>query len=411
MTGSEQTALLKTHKSPDCASTISLARGTPTVPVRFLGFSSRFHTVWLKNPPRPATRRGPSTPERWLPERVNSTTSTELGPVADLLLSQAGDLRDPIAVLDDVDGELTGALIQRGHSPAVWCDDVRAEQSVPEHVRHGTPQTALTGARTVLWHLPRAVSAVEEYGELIARYAAQDVRVIAAARIKQLSRSMNTALLRSFGTVTASLGHRKARALVASVPLAGRPTWPRRSHLTPLGLDVVAHGATFSTNRLDRGTALLIDCLDQLPSVGTAIDLGCGSGILATVLARRGLQVDACDVAWSAVDATRLTTQANGVVVDIHRSDGLEAWNSRPVDLIVSNPPFHVGSAKDTTPTRRLFTQAGRALRDGGELWCVYNAHLPYLPWLRRAVGPTRIVVRNRSFLVTKSVRESRRSA
>lgn len=328
-------------------------------------------------------------------------------PVTELLLAQAGDIVEPVAVLDDVTGAVTRALVERGCRPTVWCDDIRPEALLPtapmvELVE--TPALALTDTRTVLWRLPRAVAAVEEYAELIARHADPGVGVIAAERDKHLTRSMNTTLARSFESVTASLGHRKARALLASGPRPVEPSWPRTARVESLGVDVVAHGATFSTNRLDRGTALLASCFDQLPDAATAIDLGCGSGILATLLARRDIRVHALDVAWSAAHATRLTAEANGVEVDVHRRDGLAGWR-QPVELIVTNPPFHVRAAKDTSPTRELFDQASRVLVDGGELWCVYNAHLPYLHWLRQTIGPTQIVARDRAYVVTKSVR------
>ncbi len=324
--------------------------------------------------------------------------------VTELLLARAGEVSEPVAVLDHVTGSLTHALVEQGYRPKAWCDDIRSEALTPATARAESPESALTGARTVLWRLPRAVAAVEEYAELIATHADPGVRVIAAERDKHLTRSMNTALARSFESVTASLGHRKARALLASGARPAEPSWPRTAHVESLGIDVVAHGATFSTNRLDRGTALLASCFDQLPDAATAIDLGCGSGILATLLARRGVRVHALDVAWSATDATRLTAAANGVDVDVQRRDGLSGW-SEQVDLIVTNPPFHVRAAKDTSPTRELFDQASRLLVEGGELWCVYNAHLPYLHWLRQTVGPTQIMARDRSYLVTKSIR------
>lgn len=338
---------------------------------------------------------------------MNDASGGRLDPVTELLLAQAGDIIEPVAVLDDVAGALTRQLTAHGVTPRVWCDDIRVEAEVPESpvAEHAqTPELAVTGARTVLWRLPRAVGAVEEYAELIAAHADPRVQMIAAERDKHLTRSMNTALARSFESVTASLGYRKARALLASGPRSRRPSWPRTARVEALDLDVVAHGATFSTNRLDRGTALLASCFDLLPAASTAIDLGCGSGILAALLARRGIRVDALDVAWSATDATRLTAEANGVPVNIERRDGLNGW-SRPVELIVTNPPFHVRAAKDTSPTRELFEQASRVLVDGGELWCVYNAHLPYLPWLRQTIGPTEIMARDRAYVVTKSVR------
>ncbi|MFT3860697.1 class I SAM-dependent methyltransferase [Micropruina sp.] len=313
-------------------------------------------------------------------------------------------LPEPIAVLDDLDAALTTALLAGGLTPRTWCDDVRDELAVPPPSRCATPSEALIGARTVLWRLPKAVSAVDEYAELIARHASAEVLVVAGGRDKHLSRSMNDALARHFDSVSATLGHRKARALVAARPRPGRARWPASAHLDALNVTVAAHGATFSTNRLDRGTALLASCFERLPDAGSAIDLGCGSGILTTLLARRGVNIHAVDVAWSATDATRLTAAANGVEAKVLRRAGLAGWR-QPVDLIVTNPPFHVRSAKDTSPTRALFDQASDVLVEGGELWCVYNAHLPYLHWLRDTIGPTEIVARDRAYVVTRSVR------
>ncbi len=335
-----------------------------------------------------------------------------LDPITDLLLREATDLTSPVAVLDDLDGALTTALLDGGHRPRVWCDDLRDEESAllaSVDRRDGaeiarTPEEAVTGARLVLWRLPKAVGAVEEYAGLIARHSAPAVRVVAAGRDKHLSRGMNEALARHFTDVRASLGHRKARALLAEGPNPGPIAWPRTGHLAPFDLDLAAHGATFSTFRLDHGTALLASVFEQWPDAEHAIDLGCGSGVLAALLARTGRRVTAIDVTWSGCDATRLTAEANGLQIEVLRRDGLAGW-SDPVGLIVMNPPFHVGSAKDTEPTRALIDQAAAALTEDGELWCVYNSHLPYLHWLNRAVGPTRIVTRDRGYLVTRSVR------
>ena len=373
-----------------------------------------------------------------------------LHPVSAILLEEAADLAGPVAVLDDVAGTLTRALLEAGVETRVWCDDVRAEflagtllglhcpiepaqpRAVPAStvtpaptasviqanagISPGTqplvglvqtPTQAVAGARTVLWRLPRALGAVDEYAQLIASHADPGVRVVAAEREKHLNRSMNSVLARHFADVRASLGRRKARALLASGPIRQTPSWPRTNRLDALDLDVAAHGATFNTNRLDRGTALLVGCLDRFPAASSAIDLGCGSGILAALLARRGVRVSGVDVAWSATDATGLTARANGLEVEVHRRDGIADW-PEPVDLVVTNPPFHVRGAKDTSPTRELFSQVGRVLREGGELWCVYNAHLPYLAWLQRSVGPTTIVARDRGYLVTRSRRPGR---
>jgi 16S rRNA (guanine1207-N2)-methyltransferase len=75
------------------------------------------------------------------------------------------------------------------------------------------------------------------------------------------------------------------------------------------------------------------------------------------------------------------------------------------VDLVVCNPPFHLGTAVVTGAADRLFEAAARVLRPGGELWTVYNNRLPHRAALRRLVGRTRVVGAGRQFTVTVSVR------
>jgi 16S rRNA (guanine1207-N2)-methyltransferase len=75
------------------------------------------------------------------------------------------------------------------------------------------------------------------------------------------------------------------------------------------------------------------------------------------------------------------------------------------VDLVVCNPPFHLGAAVVTAAADRLFAGAARVLRPGGELVTVYNSSLRHRPALRRIVGPTRELARTPKFTVTASVR------
>jgi 16S rRNA (guanine1207-N2)-methyltransferase len=75
------------------------------------------------------------------------------------------------------------------------------------------------------------------------------------------------------------------------------------------------------------------------------------------------------------------------------------------VDLVVCNPPFHVGAAVVTTAADRLFAAAARVLRPGGELWTVYNSALRYKPTLSGLIGPTTVVDRTPKFTVTVSTR------
>ncbi|WP_344245180.1 methyltransferase, partial [Isoptericola hypogeus] len=96
---------------------------------------------------------------------------------------------------------------------------------------------------------------------------------------------------------------------------------------------------------------------------------------------------------------------ANGVVgrVVALRGDAGEEEADESADLILLNPPFHDRTAVRTDAAHRMFAQAGRILRPGGELWCVFNTALRYRGALTRAVGRTEHMAQNPRFTVTRS--------
>ncbi|MET1052152.1 MAG: methyltransferase [Mycetocola sp.] len=270
----------------------------------------------------------------------------------------------------------------------------------------------LAGARVVLLQLPRSLDALAEIADLVARNAADGVVVFAGGRIKHMTPAMNEVLATRFGSVTASLARQKSRVVIARNPVrpSGESAWPARRFHADLGLWVCAHGAAFAGTSIDLGTRFLLGFLDGLPDDdGDAIDLGCGTGVIASAVARArpAIRVTATDQSAAAVASARETVAANAVAdrVSVVRDDGLSGWTDASAGLILLNPPFHVGATVHAGIAVKLFEDAARVLRPGGELWTVWNSHLGYRPTLERLIGPTRQLGRNSRFTVTVSVR------
>ncbi|MGW4365915.1 class I SAM-dependent methyltransferase [Nocardia takedensis] len=309
------------------------------------------------------------------------------------------DLRD-IRVHQDL---LTGELALANNAKALGLAD--------RYSAHALDVDLLDGVRAVLLRLPRALSGLAEIAESIARYAAPDVTVIAGGRDKYLTKSMNDTLGQYFSQVRASRGRQKSRTLLVTGPKAvGTPAFPVRDRLEDFDLDVVAHGAAFSGPRLDIGTRFLLQHLKWMkPDARDAIDLGCGTGILAVALAkaRPAIRVVGTDQSAAAVASARATAAVNEVEdrVRVVRDDAMSSAADNSADLVLCNPPFHVGAAVHTGSAIKMFAETGRVLRPGGELWTVYNSHLNYRGVVERMVGRTDVVGRNRKFTVTRSVR------
>ena len=338
-----------------------------------------------------------------------------LDPVSRLLLdeaavpAQAGPPPDGGSILVIDDPGLANHLHAAGQPVRAYCDDLRDERGLALPARDALDEGGLAGVTLVLLRLPKSLGMLQDYAQRVAAFAGPEVRLLAGGRQKHLTHTMNDVLAASFGVVRASLGRQKSRVLHASAPIPGGLSWPRTATLDDLV--VVSHAGAFAADRLDGGTRLLLHALaggDPVPGghsgASRAVDLGCGTGILATWLARQGHDVLAVDVSRAACASARGTAAANGARVEVRRDDTL-AEPPGSVDLVVCNPPFHRGTTKDSTPGFDLLRGAIPGLAPGGELWAVFNSHLPYLPFLRTEVGPTRVVVRDRHYTVTRSRR------
>ncbi|MGW6130927.1 class I SAM-dependent methyltransferase [Cellulomonas sp. NPDC055163] len=356
---------------------------------------------------------------------VDATDRLVLDEAAPVLAALADAADGSVVVIGDRYGALTlGAVARHGvTSIRTHQDRLTGERALHANAErlglggfttHELGPALVAGARLVLLQLPRSLDALDEVAALVAEHADPAVVVVAGGRLKHMTTAMNDVLGRHLVTVEARLARQKSRVLVASRPRpAGeRPhrRWPERTEHPDLGITVCAHGGAFAGTSVDIGTRALLAHLDEVPvATGAAVDLGCGTGVLAVALARlrTGANITATDESAAAVASARATVEANGVAdrVTVVRADAAGALPDASVDLVLLNPPFHVGAAVHDGVARALFADAARVLRPGGELWAVWNSHLRYRSALENVVGPTRQVARDPKFTVTVSTR------
>lgn len=345
-----------------------------------------------------------------------------------------------IAVIGDEYGAITLALTDAG------LDGVRVHQDLATGRRalarnaqelgltgftsHELDATLLDGARLVLLQLPKSLAELEEIADAVARFAAADVVLVAGGRVKHMTIAQNEVVGRSFSQVQAERAERKSRLVIATGPrpVSTAPPFPVEARHD--GLTLVAHGGAFAGARLDIGTRVLLEVLGlgaaglradepaQADDPGeqtaarplqTVVDLGCGTGALAAsyALAHPDARVVATDRSAAAVASARATMAANGVAerVTVMHDDAGSELPDASADVVLLNPPFHLGSSVHTGAATRLFEAAARILRPGGELFTVYNSTLGYRAELTRLVGATEQLHRTPKFTVTRSIR------
>lgn len=89
-------------------------------------------------------------------------------------------------------------------------------------------------------------------------------------------------------------------------------------------------------------TELVAGVLGKLAPAGRALDIGCGPGSLALLLARAGAYVVGVDVSLECLRAAKLNALLNNLyhAVDFVACDAGSCIRGGSVDLCVTNPPF-----------------------------------------------------------------------
>lgn len=133
--------------------------------------------------------------------------------------------------------------------------------------------------------------------------------------------------------------------------------------------EFISDRSVFSKNHIDDASDLLIQTLQIDPKYQSALDLGCGYGVIGTILASvYALDVTMSDVNERALDLTKRNLALNQTHARVVKSNGFEAITNT-FDLIVTNPPIRIGKQ----PLYKILEEAYQHLNDDGTLWLVMH--------------------------------------
>ncbi|MEU7036025.1 methyltransferase [Streptomyces sp. NPDC046237] len=342
------------------------------------------------------------------------------------------DLSGTVAVVGDRWGALATALAARRPGALAQITDSylgrRATEenlarsgAAPDAVRLLTTQDAPPERIDVLLvRVPKSLALLEDQLHRLAPALHEGTVVVGTGMVKDIHTSTLQLFETILGPTRTSLATKKARLILCTpdpgLHRAPNP-WPYRYALpadtgTVAGRTVVNQAGIFCADRLDIGTRFFLKHLPTGLDRARVVDLGCGNGVvgLAVALAEPGAELVFTDESYQAVASAEenfRTHAAPGRTAEFVVGDGTAELAAESVDLVLNNPPFHSHQATTDRTARRMFTDARRVLRPGGELWVVGNRHLGYHVTLRRIFGSCELVASDPKFVVLRAVKRT----
>jgi 23S rRNA (guanine1835-N2)-methyltransferase len=342
-------------------------------------------------------------------------------------LAESGTpLTGSVVVVGDRWGALATAL--SAHRPTQITDSFLAREATRANLaRAGVEEDSLRLLTTqdappervdvLLVRVPKSLALLEDQLHRLAPGVHEGTVVVGTGMVKEIHTSTLRLFERIIGPTRTSLAEKKAR-LIFCTPYPGiardANPWPY-SYQLPDGIGpvsgrtVVNHAGVFCADRLDIGTRFLLQHLPRSRGTERVVDLGCGNGVVGTAMALANPEAEVLfmDESYQAVASAEATYRANaGGAAEFRVGDGLAGVAAGSVDLVVNNPPFHSHQATTDTTAWRMFSEARRALRPGGELWVIGNRHLGYHLKLRRLFGNSELVASDAKFVVLRAVKK-----
>ncbi|WP_226911376.1 methyltransferase [Gallaecimonas mangrovi] len=333
------------------------------------------------------------------------------------ILPQSLDRQRPILILGDNFGALSCAL---AHFPVHTVTD-----SVVSHnaIHQNLAALGLTAnicsplapwpeaPQLVIARLPKQLSLLEWWLAKLKPLLRADSLVLFAGKDRDIPASAEALLQRYIGPTERLLGWKKARAFTCksddktALPLPAPVSWALEN--TEFTLSHQAN--VFSRQSLDIGARLLLANMPE-GQFNRVIDLGCGNGVLALMMASRypDAQYTLVDESYLAVASAEQNLQQNlpAVKVECIANDCLNGFAANSTDLVLCNPPFHQQQLVTDHIAWQMFKDARKVLRKGGQLWIVGNRHLNYHLKLKRLFGGCQLVASDRKFVVLKAIKK-----
>ncbi|BFM14198.1 methyltransferase [Maricurvus nonylphenolicus] len=326
------------------------------------------------------------------------------------------------AIVNDTFGALTTALRQL--NPCFISDSFLAHQACKENLStNGVESSQIHWLNSlqvppkpldlVLIRIPKTRALLEDQLYRLRPLLHDKSVIIGCAMVKNLHANDIQAFSDIVGPSHSSLAQKKARLVFCHYQSESEDhqktsPYPSELSLPELDLKLTNHANVFSQGGLDIGSRFFIQHLPEQQGEKDIIDLGCGNGLLGILAARANPQAHLhfTDESYMAVASAQVNMHRHNPEqqANFYVDNCLDAFASNSADIILNNPPFHQQHTVGDHIARRMFKDAKRVLRAGGELWVVGNRHLNYHQQLKRLFGNCELIASNKKFVILKAI-------
>jgi len=186
-------------------------------------------------------------------------------------------------------------------------------------------------------------------------------------------------------------------------------------------LDLSTHGSNidkltihskpgvYGWKKFDAGTQLLLHTLLKeldINTIESALDLGCGSGVIALALKHLGINnVVATDNNITAIMATQHNALLHALDIKIIKDDCAKSIDQN-FNLVLCNPPFHKGFDTHSPLTTLFVEQAMYKLYPKGEAWFVVNSFVPIEKNINVNKATYKTIINNKQFKIIRIIKK-----
>ena len=276
-----------------------------------------------------------------------------------------------LLIVGDDAGLLSAAARDKGWQPRAWSRWCRGAQ-----IGKAWP----TGqAAAAIIRLPKAKAALRFAMHAAASVVGDGPIYVYGAKDEGI-RSSPKVLEELFGRVETLTIKRHCRMIRARSPGTIRGTladWAQTSTLAlPSGdRPWTNYPGVFAKGGLDPATRMLLEAVPTPQPQARVLDFACGTGVIAADLRAREASIDV-----DLLDADTVALAAAAENVPGARRIASDAWHSAPkgrYDLIVSNPPIHLGKSEDFGALTALIDEGSQRLHAGGAIALVIQRQVP----------------------------------